>query len=214
MVLGLAHGNIRQRASEMVCRDFVVYCVVFLKFSSLSRCFPNGAPLSACESMMPRHAGVVPQSNAAPYTVEPEASVFHPGKPVRVQILGPQYNGFLLVARRDGSSTPLGTWQIPPENTQLLQCFGIARSAVTHLDTSPRNNSVTFAWVPPDSACPTAVKFVATVAQSFQIYWLNVQSHPLTKAPGITCCGVKFFSTIGIIAALFLFSFLVIGSNS
>lgn len=87
MVLGLAHGNIRQRASEMVCRDFVVYCVVFLKFSSLSRCFPNGAPLSACESMMPRHAGVVPQSNAAPYTVEPEASVFHPGKPVRGKFL-------------------------------------------------------------------------------------------------------------------------------
>ncbi|XP_051878289.1 putative defense protein Hdd11-like [Pristis pectinata] len=204
----------------MVCGKFlIVCCIVSLKAPSLSRGIPTGAPLSACESMMPKHAGVVPQSSAAPYIIKSEASVFETGKPVQVQIVGPRYQGFLLQARKDGSSSPLGEWQNPPENTQLLQCFGNPRSAVTCLNTSPRNNSITFVWVPPETACPTAVKFVyvlscgagkiwwvgfgfqiqgksmasdikairstshyrATVAQSYEIYWLNVQSHPLTK---------------------------------
>ncbi|XP_067852850.1 putative defense protein Hdd11 [Heptranchias perlo] len=166
----------------MACGNFLtVCCIVFLKVSNLSKGFPNGAPSSVCESMMPRHSGVVPQSNTAPYTIDIGANVYQPGTPVQVQILGPQYRGFLMEARKDGGTSPLGSWQDPPENTQLLQCFGNRRAAVTHSNTGPQNNSTTFVWIPPESACPNAVKFVATVAQSREIYWLNVQSHPLTK---------------------------------
>ncbi|XP_067904017.1 putative defense protein Hdd11 [Heterodontus francisci] len=198
--------------SEMVCRNLLaVCCIVFSKVPSLSRGFPNGAPSSVCESMMPRHSGAVPQSNAAPYTIETEASTYQPGMPVQVRILGLQYQGFLLEARKDGSTSPLGSWQDPPENTQLLQCFGNPGAAVTHSNTAPKNESTTFVWIPPESACPAAFKFMATVAQSRKIYWLNVQSHPLTKAPGIACCGVKFSYGISIITTPFLSFFLITG---
>uniref|UniRef100_UPI00398EFCD1 putative defense protein Hdd11 n=1 Tax=Pristiophorus japonicus TaxID=55135 RepID=UPI00398EFCD1 len=163
--------------------------------------------------MMPRHSGVVPQSNAAPYTIDIGASVYQPRTLVKVRILGPQYRAFLLQARKDGDTSPLGSWQNPPENTQLLQCFGNLGAAVTHSNTAAKNNSTTFLWFPPETACPTAVKFVATVAQSREIYWLNVRSYPLPKAPGIACCGVKFTYGISIITTL-LCSFLITGCNS
>ncbi|XP_078068194.1 putative defense protein 3 [Mustelus asterias] len=144
----------------MVRRNLLtVFCIVFLNVLSLSKGFPSGAPSSVCESMMPRHSGVMPQSNTAPYTIDTGVSTYQPGLPIQVQILGLQYRGFILEARKDRSSTPLGSWQDPPENTKLLQCFGNRGAAVTHSNTVPKNNSTTFVWIPPVSACPDAVTF-------------------------------------------------------
>ncbi|XP_078403762.1 putative defense protein Hdd11 [Cetorhinus maximus] len=164
--------------------------------------------------MMPRHSGVVPQSNTAPYTIDTGASTYQPGTPIQVQILGLQYHGFILEARKDRSTTPLGSWQDPPENTKLLQCFGNLGAAVTHSNMASKNNSTTFVWIPPESACPDAVKFMATVAQSREIYWLDVQSQPVTKAAGIACCAVKIAYGISIITTLFLCSFLITGYDN
>ncbi|XP_038632181.1 putative defense protein Hdd11 isoform X2 [Scyliorhinus canicula] len=144
----------------MVCRILLTVCsIVFLNVLSLSRGFSTGAPSSVCESMMPRHSGVLPQSSTAPYTIETGTSTYQPGIPKQVQILGPQYRGFILEARKDRSTTPLGSWQDPPENTKLLQCFGNLGAAVTHSSTAPKNSSTTFVWIPPESACPDAVTF-------------------------------------------------------
>ncbi|XP_038632182.1 putative defense protein Hdd11-like isoform X3 [Scyliorhinus canicula] len=183
-----------------------------LSLSLLSRGFSTGAPSSVCESMMPRHSGVLPQSSTAPYTIETGTSTYQPGIPKQVQILGPQYRGFILEARKDRSTTPLGSWQDPPENTKLLQCFGNLGAAVTHSSTAPKNSSTTFVWIPPESACPDAVTFTATVAQSREIYWLNVQSPSLTK--GIACCAVKMVYGISIITTLFLCSLMITGCQN
>lgn len=44
--------------------------------------YPSGAPTGACEDMMPRHTGVVPQSSPAPYTLLTNARTFQPGKAI------------------------------------------------------------------------------------------------------------------------------------
>ena len=44
--------------------------------------YPNGAPTGACEDMLPRHAGVLPQPSPAPYTLLTNMGTFQPGKPV------------------------------------------------------------------------------------------------------------------------------------
>uniref|UniRef100_A0A3B4G0X7 Reelin domain-containing protein n=1 Tax=Pundamilia nyererei TaxID=303518 RepID=A0A3B4G0X7_9CICH len=49
--------------------------------------YPNGAPSGACEDMLPRHSGVLPQPSPAPYTILTNARVFQPGKPITVLLL-------------------------------------------------------------------------------------------------------------------------------
>lgn len=44
--------------------------------------YPSGAPTGACEDMMPRHAGVLPQPSPAPYTLLTNVRTFQPGKPI------------------------------------------------------------------------------------------------------------------------------------
>lgn len=44
--------------------------------------YPSGAPTGACEDMMPRHTGVVPQSSPAPYSLLTNARTFQPGKAI------------------------------------------------------------------------------------------------------------------------------------
>ncbi|XP_035514118.1 putative defense protein 1 [Morone saxatilis] len=83
--------------------------------------YPNGAPTGACEDMMPRHSGVLPQPSAAPYTLLTNTRTFQPGKPITVTVTGPEYRGVLLEARTDGSTNALGSWKIPPPDTKFLQ---------------------------------------------------------------------------------------------
>ncbi|XP_042196759.1 putative defense protein 3 [Callorhinchus milii] len=175
------------------------------QFPSLITAFPNGAPTSACKSMKPIHSGVVPQSSRAPYTIDTATSVYQPGKAVQVAILGPHYRGVLLEARRDGDPTPIGSWQNPHENTKLLQCSENPMAAVTHSNINAKSNSTTYVWIPPDSFCSTSIRFMATVAQSREVYWLNVQSRPLMKDLSVACGEMKFTYGIGnLIVTLFV----------
>ncbi|XP_051277617.1 putative defense protein Hdd11 [Dicentrarchus labrax] len=147
--------------------------------------YPNGAPTGACEDMMPRHSGVLPQPSAAPYTLLTNTRTFQPGKPVTVTVTGPEYRGVLLEARRDGSTNALGSWKIPPPDTKFLQCTGNPQGAVTHSNTNLKGNTTVYSWMPPNSTSP--VYFMATVAQQRTIYWLNVRSITLTtESPGVS----------------------------
>lgn len=44
--------------------------------------YPSGAPTGACEDMLPRHTGVVPQSSPAPYSLLTNSRTFQPGKAI------------------------------------------------------------------------------------------------------------------------------------
>ena len=44
--------------------------------------YPSGAPTGACEDMMPRHSGMLPQPSPAPYSVLTNANTYQPGNPI------------------------------------------------------------------------------------------------------------------------------------
>lgn len=143
-------------------------------------CYPNGAPTGACEDMMPRHAGVSPQTSPAPYTILTNTKKYQPGMPVTgkittvsnkkgvqhllvicvsfkkslknmseknyikktclvwvtpvllcspaVTIIGPEYRGVLLEARRKGFNDAYGSWKHPPPDTKFLQVLSTSKS--------------------------------------------------------------------------------------
>ncbi|XP_078544836.1 putative defense protein 3 [Lissotriton helveticus] len=165
---------------------FPVLAALALCLLPFSSALPNGAPPSACVSMMPMHRGIVPQASRAPYTMK-ITKPYQAGQPVKVEILGPDYAGVLLQARIPPDTTAIGSWIDPPANTKNLLCSQNERGAITHANTNVKNNATTYTWMPPSSNCPKAVTFKATVAQSHDVYWLDVLSTPL-PIDGTTLC--------------------------
>ncbi|XP_066496283.1 putative defense protein 3 [Tiliqua scincoides] len=144
--------------------------------------FPSGAPASACETMLPGHTGVQPQMAPAPYEFLVSTPSFLNGQPINVQILGSAYRGLLLEARSFGSTAVLGHWQTPPNDTKLLQCSGNPQGAITHSNTNIKTRQTTYTWLPPNSGCPKVITFVATVAQSHDVYWTNMRSKVIWRS--------------------------------
>ncbi|XP_028571655.1 putative defense protein 3 [Podarcis muralis] len=168
-----------------------------------SHAFPTGAPASACENMLPIHTGTQPQQTPAPYEFLVSTPYFLNGQPVNVQILGSAYRGLLLEARAFGSTAALGFWQTPPNNTKLLQCSGNPQGAVTHSNTNLKTGQDSYTWLPPNSGCPSVVIFVATVAQSHDIYWTNVKSKVIWRNSKATCGVESFTRSLSANAAIF-----------
>ncbi|XP_051546421.1 putative defense protein 3 [Myxocyprinus asiaticus] len=162
--------------------DAMILGVVLLQVLNCALSYPNGAPTSACVDMMPRHVGAQPQPSPAPYTIQTSSSTFQTGKPVTVAIKGPDYRGVLLEARSGSDVNAIGTWQTPPSNTKFLECAGNQQGAITHANTTIKNNSTIYTWIPP--APEKNIYFMATVAQQRTVYWLNVKSSTLTQSDG------------------------------
>ncbi|KAJ6663237.1 hypothetical protein lerEdw1_010373 [Lerista edwardsae] len=168
------------------CNRSLLFGVPVL-WAILSSCnaFPSGAPASACETMLPGHAGVQPQTTPAPYEFLVSTPSFLNGQPINVQILGSAYRGLLLQARSFRSTTTLGLWKFPPNDTKFLQartCTGNPQGAITHANTNLKTRQTTFTWLPPNSGCPPVITFVATVAQSHDVYWTNVRSKVIWRS--------------------------------
>ncbi|XP_029296071.1 putative defense protein 3 [Cottoperca gobio] len=145
--------------------------------------YPSGAPTGACEDMLPRHSGVLPQPSPAPYALLVNSGTFQPGEAITVTITGPEYRGVLLEARTLGSTNALGSWRLPPPDTKFLQCTGNPQGAVTHSNTNLKGKTTVYSWIPPNST--SLIYFMATVAQQRTVFWVNVRSAALTRGkPG------------------------------
>uniref|UniRef100_A0A3Q3WHT9 Reelin domain-containing protein n=1 Tax=Mola mola TaxID=94237 RepID=A0A3Q3WHT9_MOLML len=156
--------------------------------------YPGGAPTGACEDMLPRHAGVLPQPSPAPYTLLIDTRTFRPGKPITVTISGPEYRGVLLEARTAASTNALGSWHLPPPDTRFLECTRNPQGAITHSNINPKGNTTVYSWIPPN--IPNPVYFKATVAQQRAVYWINVVSPTLTRGGYSSVTGPKHTSKV------------------
>ncbi|XP_069842360.1 putative defense protein 3 [Dendropsophus ebraccatus] len=161
--------------------------LVLMTCTTMSFSYPTGAPISACQTMMPGHVGVYPQPNPAPYIMKINSSFYQSGKAIQVQIMGPPYRGILLEARTYSKTTLYGTWFPPPNNTKILPCPGNLVGAITHSNTNLKDETTTYIWMPPDSDCPNVLYIIATVAEAYNIYWLGVRSALISKDPATTC---------------------------
>ncbi|CAH1238176.1 FRRS1 [Branchiostoma lanceolatum] len=144
--------------------------------------YGNGAPLDACISLMPGHYGTTAQTSPNPYSlVAPTQYV--PGQSVTVQITGADFQGFLIQARKVGTSTTIGFFTDPPSNVRTNDCPNTmargANSATHNSQAVKRDLSLT--WTPPSDAGHGAVEFVATVAEQKTVYWTGLKSSQLTE---------------------------------
>ncbi|GCC28516.1 putative defense protein 3 [Chiloscyllium punctatum] len=140
---------------------------------------PNGAPLSSCGSMAPKHLGATPQTGPPPYSI----MIKNYTDKVEVTVMGTSYTGILLEARYPNQTDAIGSWAQPPTNTKKIACFNKMDSAITHSNTHMKTN-VTYTWISPCSKNDTII-FLATVAKSKAVYWVKLASDPVR----VTCSG-------------------------
>ncbi|XP_029955419.1 putative ferric-chelate reductase 1 [Salarias fasciatus] len=150
--------------------------------------FSNGRVGVACGDMGPQH-GPRPRPDPPPYSLSVDKPSFSPGEPVTVSLQalnGSFFRGFLIEARdsEDLQSPAVGVFSLSaPQQSQLLQCAGSPRSAVSHR-TGSRKTHIQAVWRS-DRNPPHSVQFLVTVVQDYQVYWVRITG-PLVVLRGAT----------------------------
>ncbi|CAN8209124.1 unnamed protein product [Coccothraustes coccothraustes] len=142
---------------------------------SYAAAFSQGASLSACSDMMPRHLRVQLHSSNSNYvTVHTNMSFFFPGDKVPVTVRSTRdYMGFMLQARKVSNNEIAGTFIFLPPGSKLLTCFEDG-DTVTHSDKSLKRN-LSFVWKAPDQPIGD-IKFFISIVQSYFVYWAKIES--------------------------------------
>nr|XP_031360474.1 reelin domain-containing protein 1 [Lonchura striata domestica] len=142
---------------------------------SYAAAFSQGASLSACSDMMPRHLRVQLHSSNSNYvTVHTNMSFFFPGDKVPVTVRSTRdYMGFMLQARKVSNNEIAGTFIFLPPGSKLLTCFEEG-DTVTHSDKSLKRN-LSFVWKAPDQPIGD-IKFFISIVQSYFVYWAKIES--------------------------------------
>ncbi|KAI1238576.1 hypothetical protein IHE44_0013311 [Lamprotornis superbus] len=142
---------------------------------SYAAAFSQGASLSACTDMMPRHLRVQLHSSNNNYvTVHTNVSFYFPGDKVPVTVRSTRdYMGFMLQARKVSNNEIAGTFIFLPPGSKLLTCFEDG-DTVTHSDKSLKRN-LSFIWKAPDQPIGD-IKFFISIVQSYFVYWAKIES--------------------------------------
>uniref|UniRef100_A0A1L8E3J5 Putative reeler domain protein n=1 Tax=Nyssomyia neivai TaxID=330878 RepID=A0A1L8E3J5_9DIPT len=167
--------------------SFVLLCAVFTAILRLSQPLPNGAPESVCFTLLPFHGGgIAPQTNVAPFSFQPSASVIGQGQTLRVEIEGLTseltFGGFMLQAR--SVAPPYGViGRFNPTSdglVKLINCNG-QDNTITHVSPQAKTR-ISVEWeAPQDYVGP--VVFNGTVAQDYGHFWVGIESSPLQVVP-------------------------------
>ncbi|XP_059701594.1 reelin domain-containing protein 1 [Haemorhous mexicanus] len=162
--------------TAIVARACMTLCLV-----SYAAAFSQGASLSACSDMMPRHLRVQLHSSNSNYvTVHTNMSFFFPGDKVPVTVRSTRdYMGFMLQARKVSNNEIAGTFIFLPPGSKLLTCFEDG-DTVTHSDKSLKRN-LSFVWKAPDQPIGD-IKFFISIVQSYFVYWAKIESAVVAQA--------------------------------
>ncbi|XP_035688607.1 putative ferric-chelate reductase 1 [Branchiostoma floridae] len=166
---------------------YIWWLVVLLCGVGGSEGYGNGAPLEACVTMMPGHFGTSAQTSPNPYSLVAPAQ-YVPGQSLTVQITGADFQGFLIQARKVGTTTSIGVFTSLPSTVRTNDCPNtVARGAnsATHNSQAVKRD-LTLTWTPPSDAGHGTVEFVATVAEQKTVYWTGLKSSQLTEASAAT----------------------------
>ncbi|XP_035688990.1 putative ferric-chelate reductase 1 isoform X1 [Branchiostoma floridae] len=159
--------------------------VVVASLLSGGEAYGTGAPLSACTSQQPGHYGFTAQTSASPYSLTVSSSEYTPGQTLTVQITGADFQGFLIQARKVGTTTAVGFFTSLPSGTKSNNCDNAVASGdntATHSSTAAKRD-LTLTWSAPENqAGQGTIEFVATVAQQKATYWMGITSAQLSEA--------------------------------
>ncbi|EFX80443.1 hypothetical protein DAPPUDRAFT_318636 [Daphnia pulex] len=180
--------------SVQCARRFFVSCLATLIFAQLAFSKPDGAPIAACEDMVPDHF-VMPQESVCPFTSKLAKEEMWSNGTVEVTLEhdSDKFKGFLMMAF-DGTgsdSSPIGTFSSDLKGMgKAIDCRKDGtKNAVTHKDRSLKN-SVVATWTPPEDFDGTVV-FKATFVKSFDKYWVKQSSSTLRVKRAVLSDNVK-----------------------
>jgi len=145
-----------------------------------SEASPTGAPMAACVTMTPNHNATA-QTSPSIYSLR-VARLSADSLSVSIVMSAAPFRGFLIQVRRDGSDTPIGTFDPDvPAGTRLLQCSA-AGDSVTHSSRADKTG-VTFTWHSPGGSL-TGTRFVATTCLDYLTFWVKYTSIDLGDVMG------------------------------
>lgn len=164
-----------------------LFIIVFLALSShikFSATLPNGAPESVCDSLIPVHSTIEPMTTIAPFNIVPLQTVVEQGSVLRVEIQADPrelvFAGFMLHAR----TKTFPEYQVVGKfaravdgSVKLINCGDGTENTATHSNT---NDKLDFGldWQAPSDYLGE-VYFIATVAQSYDKFWVGLTSEPV-----------------------------------
>ncbi|XP_051537829.1 putative ferric-chelate reductase 1 [Myxocyprinus asiaticus] len=160
--------------------------------------YGNGLVSRVCDSMTPGHLLYSAQNISSPFNVTSDRTSFKEGDEITVTLSaqsGVEFKGFMLQARRVGSSTPIGTFTVTASGSQGLTCNGVANSAVSHTSDSGKT-SVQTKWKAPTSGQLNNIEFSATFAKQFSTFWVGVKSSVITYNGVGTATVARTVSTV------------------
>ncbi|CAN7940941.1 hypothetical protein HPB47_024916 [Ixodes persulcatus] len=137
-----------------------------------TRGFPDGAPVGACDSFMPRHGTTAALPNpTSPYAVVQSKAHYAPGDIVTVTITtsGPSFKGFLVQGFNPQTREVIGEFLGGPGVQLVPQC-----SSITH-ENSRNKKAATLNWKAPHGTSGP-VMFRATVVKSYSEFYANLLS--------------------------------------
>ncbi|EDW61852.1 putative ferric-chelate reductase 1 homolog isoform X2 [Drosophila virilis] len=149
------------------------------------RSLPQGAPETVCDTMLPFHAGgtVLPENSVSPFGIETSSSVIGQGQTLRVDVTGApaglSFGGFMIQARnRNPPYQIVGQFSPSRDGTvKLMNCENSVNNSATHSNAGPKPQ-VSLDWQSPVDFLGQVV-FNATVAQSYNQFWVGVASNPV-----------------------------------
>lgn len=172
---------------------------MIFKFFILSICLkiasslPNGAPIAACEDLIPRHGQNLPRPEEMPVEIILESSVIRAGDLISVSLrarndtmFGPiQFRGFLVQARIQGASSNvtgrvIGTFELS-DGVQHVPCPTLTPNSVVTQTTNNEKTYIQLLWRAPANIFEDfiTVNFYYTMVWMFPMFWANAVSDPL-----------------------------------
>lgn len=124
--------------------------ILFLLFNHKCGAWSTGAPLEACTSMLPNHPPFTPMFGSPFINIVISQSTVFPDERLRIVITSTDnvpFRGFLVQAREISQNLTIGEF-ISNNATNLLNCFGMIRSAATHTNRELKNQ-VILEWKAP-----------------------------------------------------------------
>ncbi|XP_011186308.1 putative ferric-chelate reductase 1 homolog isoform X2 [Zeugodacus cucurbitae] len=169
-------------------RRSLALSVVLIAIQTLSwtptMSLPQGAPEIVCDTMLPFHGGgIPPASSLPPFRIETSSSVIGQGQTMRVDIVGVpaglSFGGFMVQARnRNSPHQIIGQFNPSTDGSaKLMNCENSVGNSATHTSPGPKQ-TVSLEWLSPVDFLGDVV-FNATVAQSYDSFWVGIPSDPV-----------------------------------
>lgn len=154
------------------------YLLLTSTLYSVCNCFDTGAPITACQNMMPGHK-VEAQKSSSPYllTITPNRNknsffvkLNHPNNE--------EFQGFFIQARFNSNKNQIVNGVFTPDkHSQNRDCFNSKANSLTHINKDGKT-IINTEWIPPQNF-EGEIIFRATVAKTFNVFWTGIESNPI-----------------------------------